>query len=183
MLNYLAYGSNLHPLRLTERVPSARLRLRLFLPGYRVVFNKQGQDGSAKCNLEPSDPNDQAYAALYEIAPHEKALLDSCEGCGCGYRDISLSLQADERGWQVFTYLAEAQYIDASLKPFAWYRDLVVAGADYLAFPGNYSARLGEIETLSDSDRRREADHRELLQRIRRVADPHPLPALCRASL
>jgi hypothetical protein len=79
-LHYLAYGSNLHPIRLRQRVNSARLIATLSLPGYRVLFNKRGQDLSAKCNLvatglNPGRENDGAkLAAMKYESIFRKAL-------------------------------------------------------------------------------------------------------------
>ena len=49
IIHYLAYGSNLHPLRLTLRVPSARVIGVVEMPGYMLEFHKRSIDGSGKC--------------------------------------------------------------------------------------------------------------------------------------
>ncbi len=53
-LLYFACGSNLHPLRLSLRVPAARFQGALALTGYQLRFNKRGRDGSGKGNLLPT---------------------------------------------------------------------------------------------------------------------------------
>ena len=56
LLYYLAYGSNLHPVRLTERVPSARFLGLTSLFGYQLRFHKRHEpDGSGKCNMYHTD--------------------------------------------------------------------------------------------------------------------------------
>lgn len=50
-IHYLAYGSNLHPIRMTERVPSARVLGAIELPDHLLAFNKRSTDGSSKCLL------------------------------------------------------------------------------------------------------------------------------------
>jgi gamma-glutamylcyclotransferase len=50
-LYYLAYGSNLHPLRLMQRVSSAKVEDVIELPGRQGNFHKRSPDGSGKCNL------------------------------------------------------------------------------------------------------------------------------------
>lgn len=172
MLQYLAYGSNLHPVRLTERVPSARLLQRLRLEDCRVVFRKRGQDGSAKCSLQRSVPGEAAYAALYGIDPEEKDLLDRFEGCGGGYCDVALILHADDQVWEVFTYIAQPGYLDPSLKPFDWYRDLVVAGSEYLDFPSIYTQVIRNTQATPDGDPVRAGIHLELLERVSKVLTP-----------
>lgn len=83
---YLAYGSNLHPLRLVRRVPSARLVGTVPLPGYRLAFHKRGMDGSAKCDLELADESGSlAYGAVYSVAAQDIHGLDRLEDLGAGY--------------------------------------------------------------------------------------------------
>lgn len=166
MLHYLAYGSNLHPIRLAERVPSARLLQRLRLDDCRVVFHKRGQDGSAKCSLERSVPGEAAYAAVYGIDPEEKGLLDRFEGCGGGYCDITLVLHGNDQLREVFTYIAQPEYLDPSLRPFDWYRDLVVAGSEYLAFPSTYTQLMRNTQAIPDDDTLRAGIHQHLLERV-----------------
>lgn len=48
-VHYLAYGSNLHPLRLTARVSSARPLGTVPMPGYKIAFHKRSIDHSGKC--------------------------------------------------------------------------------------------------------------------------------------
>lgn len=80
-LHYLAYGSNLHPLRLMERVPSARLIGVTEITGYQLRFHKRGKDGSAKCDLCWSDDRKSSvFGAIYRIASNEKPILDRAEG-------------------------------------------------------------------------------------------------------
>lgn len=49
---YLAYGSNMHPRRLAGRVEIIDFVGTVRLDGYKLVFKKRSNDGSAKCHLE-----------------------------------------------------------------------------------------------------------------------------------
>lgn len=83
---YLAYGSNLHPRRLVERVPSAKAIGVVELSGYRLAFHKQSTDGSGKCMFYTEQGNDQKiYCVLYQLDTSKKAALDAAEGIGMGY--------------------------------------------------------------------------------------------------
>ncbi|MDH3909632.1 MAG: gamma-glutamylcyclotransferase, partial [Gammaproteobacteria bacterium] len=62
---YAAYGSNLHPRRLRERIKSATLRGTSFLHKYTLQFHKRGQDRSAKCGF--SDCGQGMHVAVYEV--------------------------------------------------------------------------------------------------------------------
>lgn len=45
----LAYGSNLHPLRLRKRVSTANLIGIVEMQGYQLAFHKRSTDESGKC--------------------------------------------------------------------------------------------------------------------------------------
>ena len=75
---YAAYGSNLHPRRLRERIRSATLRGTSFLHKYTLQFHKRGQDRSAKCGF--SDCGQGMHVAVYEVDDADRKVLDVIEG-------------------------------------------------------------------------------------------------------
>ena len=80
---YFAYGSNLHPVRLMERVPSAEFVGVIKQPRYRLAFHKKSRDGSGKCNILESDSElDQVFGVIYQLNPLHKNDLDRFEGNG-----------------------------------------------------------------------------------------------------
>lgn len=164
---YLAYGSNLHPVRLIERVPSAQLVGTTRLDGYRVVFMKRGRDGSSKANLVFTDETHHAaYAAVYEMAAHEKPLLDAIEGLGAGYEEQTLEVSVNGETLAAYTYVAAATHLAPGLAPFDWYRTLVTAGASHHGFPHEYIETLGAVPAQPDRDPQRRAAHEALLDRV-----------------
>ncbi len=77
LVHYLAYGSNLHPLRFAKRVPSAQIIGRIELAGYQIAFHKKGKDGSGKCLFyKTGDKAHIMYGALYSFDSREKKELD-----------------------------------------------------------------------------------------------------------
>jgi hypothetical protein len=159
---YLAYGSNLHPLRLGERVPSAAFEALAALPGRRLVFDKRGQDGSGKCNLAFSaDPRHRVLAAVYSLDAAEIPLLDRFEGAGYEHQALRLTVGGRQRS--VFAYVAPPLHCDPRLKPFRWYRELVYLGARHHGFPADYLQDLAAVETIEDRDLDRRDRHRALL--------------------
>ncbi|MBD3670183.1 MAG: gamma-glutamylcyclotransferase [Gammaproteobacteria bacterium] len=165
MVYYLAYGSNLHPLRLLERVPSSRPVGRVELEGFRLAFHKLGQDGSGKCNIVESDnPEDRVHAALYTLAREEKPLLDGFEGAGYSVEYLEVPWQG--RRIQAFVYIAEAPYIDDKLAPYHWYKEIVRLGASHLDLPGHYIQYIEEHESIQDPDLERDSKHARLIERI-----------------
>lgn len=165
-LYYLAYGSNLHPLRLRERVPSAKLLGILQAPGWRVQFRKRGQDRSAKCDLVRAGAGDSAYAALYTLDARDKPRLDVAEGVGRGYDETTLEVTLAGRNFTPFAYLAAATHVDPMLRPFHWYLQLVIAGARYHRLPAAYVAALAAVPAVADPDGERALQHEQLLGRI-----------------
>jgi len=165
-LHYVAYGSNLHPLRIQERVPSAALLGVVTMPGRCVRFHKKGKDYSAKCDLVVSDSEAIAYGALYEFDSTDKAGIDEAEGLGHGYRQATVSLPLNNITYRAYVYVASASHIDGSLNPYHWYKQLVLCGAYYHRFPEEYIAELKSVSSIRDPDTARSAMNEALLARM-----------------
>ena len=145
---YAAYGSNLHPVRLTARVPSAELIGTCFLRGWSLRFHKLSNiDGSAKCSVEQG--GEGTWHAIYRMAAGEKRLLDACEGLGNGYDDLSLDVPEFGR---CFTYIASASHIRPGLEPFDWYKAMVLRGCEANRFPADYVAGIEAVDSVPDPD-------------------------------
>lgn len=166
-IHYLAYGSNLHPLRLTLRVPSAQLVGIVRLDGYRLRFRKRGKDGSAKCDLDfTNDPSHAAYAAVYEMRVAEAGLLDEAEGLGSGYDKTYVDVSVGGEPCTAFVYRASQSHISGDLQPYRWYKELVLAGARKHAFPPDYLRWISSIPSRTDPERRRRLEMEDLLVRL-----------------
>jgi len=164
--HYLAYGSNLHPLRLRERVPSSILQGQLCLPGYRLAFHKLGQDGSGKCNIIKTDKQDDwVHAALFELDAGEKTLLDGFEGAGYAVEEMALEWQG--MSIRPFIYIAEGNWIDDGLLPYHWYREIVGLGARYHGLADEYIAFIEGQASIQDPVSERGHRHGQLIERMR----------------
>ena len=167
MLYYFAYGSNLHPVRLLERVPSAQLVGVIKLRQHRLAFHKKGHDRSSKCNLvRTGEESDGVYGAIYEMDSAHKEALDCIEGNGNGYHDRQLTVELHGKEHSCFTYFAQQSYIENNLKPYHWYKDLVVLGAKHLQFPDGYVRSIELIESVEDLDDARREHHDLLIEKI-----------------
>ena len=163
-LHYLAYGSNLYPRRLQQRVPSARVISTVGLMGWQLKFHKRGQDASAKCNIiQTGKTADVVYGAIYEMLASEKAKLDKVEGLNAGYSRAHIEIA--EQG-AVFFYTAEKEYIDNDLLPFDWYKEFVVAGGRFHAFPETYLAQINCVNAIPDYDEARYQQHMTILDMV-----------------
>lgn len=168
---YAAYGSNLHPVRILERVPSAWLVGTCALPGWSLRFHKRGADGSAKCDIVTGDEG--AHVAVYDLSAAHRRRLDTIEGAGYEARALELP------GFgQAYAYFAADSHIDVGLKPYAWYRALIAIGCRYHRFPADYVARLAGVDTIDDPDGARHESHMALVRRALAADDvfvpPHP---------
>ncbi len=170
MLFYLAYGSNLHRLRLADRVPSAKLVGPVELPGRRIAFHKLSTDGSGKANLlESGCEEDVAWGAVYQLAPAHVARLDRAEGLGNGYDRSRILVRLGETQYDCFIYSAARSHIDDSLRPYLWYKEFVLAGARYLCLPQCYIDSLARVESIDDPLEDRAASNGDFLERMRRM--------------
>jgi gamma-glutamylcyclotransferase (GGCT)/AIG2-like uncharacterized protein YtfP len=167
---YLAYGSNLHPLRLTERVRSAQFIGIVEMEGKRLAFHKRSIDGSGKCMFyETGNPTDAVYAALYQFDSGERAELDRLEGLGSGYSAQLAKVQVAGCSYLPFIYVAQSAYISASLSPYEWYKSMVMLGGAFHHLPTAYMNSICSIPAIPDPDGARAAEWRAVAERMRAI--------------
>ena len=158
---YFAYGSNMLTERLRARCPSTRARGIAVAAGYRLEFFKRGKDKSGKATLvKLAQPGQQVFGVLFEIGIGGRPALDKAEGKGSGYDridDFTVNMLPDGTQAQVTTYLASCSAIDDRLKPFDWYHDLLIAGAEQHKLPEEYVVKLREYATIPDPHPNRNA--------------------------
>lgn len=172
-IHYLAYGSNLHPMRLKARVPSARIVGVVEMTGYKLAFHKRSIDGSGKC-LIYTEQGDQhkMYGVLYEFDPLEKAALDVLEGNGKGYIEQIIQFPLNGETYTPYIYGAQSTHIDPNLTPYHWYKNLVLAGASYHNFPAEYIAAIEAIPSKADPDLARTQNNEQLLAQMAQTLAP-----------
>ena len=165
---YAAYGSNLHPLRLSLRLPKSRFEGTAAIAGRRLCFNKISNDKtdkSAKCNIVGGDAS--IHVTVYDLDEQDRAELDQIEGVGSGYSVETI--EVPEFG-ECFTYVATASFIDDELRPYSWYQELVLAGCEALRFPIDYIAMIQEIAAIDDPDQARHVANMEIVEQARMSA-------------
>ncbi len=146
---------------------SLRLRRSTFVPpdgsDGQAIFHKRSNDGSAKCNaFKTGVSTDAVIGAVYELPKNEKPALDRAEGVGRGYHEETVRvLSPQNKEITVYTYIADAAFIDNSLKPYSWYEDFVLAGAEEHRLPLAYvETRVRAVHAIRDPDARREQARR-----------------------
>lgn len=159
-LHYFAYGSNLHPIRMQERVPSAVVIGVVRAEGRKLTFSKRSKDCSGKCSFyESGNPTDVVYGVLYEFDSADKEKLDRAEGKGYGYNEQLVSFELNGLVYAPFTYVADHKHVVSNLVPYEWYKQFVVEGAKYHAMPDEYIAWLESITAITDPDTERNAEN------------------------
>jgi gamma-glutamylcyclotransferase len=168
-VRYFAYDSNMLTVRLCERVPSATAIGIGQLKGHALRWDKRSwRDGSGKCDAEfTGQQSDVVWGVIFELDPEEKPALDKAEGLGAGYMEKTVNILTEAEPITAVTYFATDK--DASLRPYHWYKALVIAGAREHGLPPSYRSRLELVVTVSDPDPARASMHNALGAR----ATPH----------
>jgi len=162
-LLYAAYGSNLHPVRLGERIATARLVGSARVAGWSLRFHKRSNvDGSGKCDIVPAAG--AIHVAVFDIDSAARRRLDAIEGLGQGYDEARLPVPGFG---DCMTYRAAATHVDASLQPLAWYRELVIRGCEYHGFPPEYVDRIRSVPAVADADAARRREMWAIAARLR----------------
>ena len=147
--DYFAYGSNMDQEQMRDRIesttgtmrrcyemPPGRLKVvsGAFINGWKLVFNKQGADGSGKANME--NANDTLYGILYKIDSNAKNRLECFE---VGYHEFPLDVHkfGDTLHTDAQTFIADKDKIRTNLKPKRKYRDHLLRGEEYLTHAEN----------------------------------------------
>ena len=155
-MKYFAYGSNMFLSRIRERTPSAKLLTTGILFEHKLIFHKSSYDGSGKCDACQTDKYyDHIYGVVYEIPKSEKQELDLAEGLDIGYEEkkVSIFIESKKTIIEAITYYATE--IDASLKPYHWYKNFVLAGAIENNLPDEYVDFIQKTPSLDDPDVKR----------------------------
>ncbi len=167
---YFAYGSNMLGERLKARCPSAVFVGPAYVCGYELQFSKRSIDCSGKATIvESKDSFQKLYGAIFQIDESEIGKLDKAEGSGYERRDDFVVVKLDDgREIRVTTYIAKPKETDASLVPFDWYKNLVIAGAHQSGLPESYISKLERYDSVSDpvATRKSFVEAQSLLDRL-----------------
>ncbi len=148
-IRYLAYGSNMWPRRIELRLGPCEAIGIASLREYALRFHKRGGDGSGKCDaFHTGNPADTLYGVVYSLSRAQREMLDEFEGPGYASRDVPVRTHSGML--TAYAYLAKAGHVDADLRPFSWYKAIVVAGARAHGLPAHYIDSLAAIGASPD---------------------------------
>jgi hypothetical protein len=158
-----AYGSNMLAGRIQLRCPSATALGMAELHGHDLHWHKRSADGSGKCDVVKSDePSSIVFGVLYRLSAAEKSALDRAEGLGSGYAEKSVKLVLNGEARDAVVYYATC--VSSELRPYKWYKALVMAGAREHGLPEHYIARIEATEAMEDPDKARHESKMRLLK-------------------
>jgi gamma-glutamylcyclotransferase len=162
---YLAFGSNMHRLRLERRVGAVVDHGRVHLPDYRHAFTKLGRDGTGKGNIRPH-LGARVYGVLYELSFAQLDVLETYEG---GYERVALEVPAapDQRGERIVALSFVSSMWIHGLAPTDAYLEHYRRGMREHDFPDAYVREVLAAAALA-SVRIRDVDSPDSV--VRRVA-------------
>ncbi len=151
--------------RLKERTPSAQAVGTAYVEGRNLTFTKESKDGSGKCDIEQADSREaRVWGVLFRIDSSESELLDSAEGLRHGYRSEHILTVLEGGTMSAVAYFATKT--NKALRPYDWYKALVLAGAIEHQLPEEYVSKLREIPAEPDPDVSRRQKNEALLKNI-----------------
>jgi gamma-glutamylcyclotransferase (GGCT)/AIG2-like uncharacterized protein YtfP len=165
ILHYFAYGSNLHPLRLKQRIASAQLVGTATIPGYELCFAKRGQDDSGKGHIKPVTHLSVVHGVVYQMAAEHKTDLDHFEGPG--YTTTSFEVEIYRETYACYAYVGVSSHLDENLQPFHWYKSLIILGAEFHDFPASYIRNIQQTPSIPDLDWHRNRKNERLIADIK----------------
>lgn len=130
---YFAYGSNMLPERLLERIGKYHTAFPVYLSDYRFVYNKKSCDGTTKANIE-GIKYEVVHGVCFEIDSDDIAILQKYE-VGYNRANVSVSYSKDKLT-SVVTFISSS--IDETLKPSSEYKGLVLKGASHWHLDKSY---------------------------------------------
>lgn len=139
------------PERMRARLGHCSLLGKAWLDGYTLRFHKNGMDGSGKCDaFQTGQAKDRLYAAVFELSSSQKHRLDKIEGSG--YASLSVRMDSESGSLRGELYVTKPQFIDTTLRPFCWYKALVLEGALHLGLPPTYTGAIRAVDARADPD-------------------------------
>lgn len=129
---YFAYGSNMNPDRLYERVGEFYHYEYGLLKGYKLTFNKKsGVIGYGYATVEEC-PNSYVQGVIYALSRNQVATLDGYEGYPYHYVKKYLTVETSGGLKECVVYIAHASKLGVGLRPTAEYFKHIQIGRGFI---------------------------------------------------
>ena len=137
---YAAYGSNMDPVQMLERCPHSPAAGTGWLSGWRLSFGGEEMGWDGALAMVVPHPDSQVFVALYDLSPHDLAVLDYWEGADTGlYNKIKLRISTLDGDVLAWVYVLDGY--EGGL-PSARYLGLIAEAAQAAGAPDEYVAEL-----------------------------------------
>src|SRR5208282_3249315 len=180
---YFAYGSNMCTKRLVRRGGEVKKVAVGYITGRTLCFDKMSDDGSGKCDCARSKNDaDKVYGVIFRVNTDRRDHLDELER---GYvteavtinliqeNGVGTSRAADSEGnviEKVLIYVADENKKSTLLRPYNWYKRLVLLGTKEHDLPAEYVSQIRAVSTQPYS--RKLKDHPTQLIRAGLPSNP-----------
>jgi hypothetical protein len=137
---YAAYGTNLDPIRMSERCPHSPLQTTGWLEGWRLTFGgeEHGWDGALATIVQ--DAFEQVFVAVYDVSAEDESELDSWDSADTGlYRKTKVRVKTLTGELLVWAYVLDAY--EGGL-PSASYLGVLADAAEAADAPDDYVADI-----------------------------------------
>ncbi len=115
--------------RIFKRLPKAKVA---FLPGYEVVFNKEGM-GKGNPNVKPGERG--VWGVVYEVDEKDLQKLDRISP---KYERKLVRVVIDGEECEAWVYIAKPEFVNDSLKPDRSCIERMIKGAKFHRLPEEY---------------------------------------------
>ena len=115
--------------RIFKRLPKAKVA---FLPGYEVVFNKEGM-GKGNPNVKPGERG--VWGVVYEVEEKDLQKLDRISP---KYERKLVRVVIDGEECEAWVYIAKQEFVNDSLKPDRSCIERMIKGAKFHRLPEEY---------------------------------------------
>ena len=133
---YAAYGSNMDPEQMLERCPHSPFAGTGWLNGWRLTFGGEEMGWDGALAMVVPDAGSQVFCALYDMSPHDMAVLDYWESADTGlYTRIKLRVSTLDD--DVLAWVYSLNGYEGGL-PSARYLGLIAEAAQAAGAPDEY---------------------------------------------
>lgn len=80
------------------------------------------------------------------------------------YIDKEIEITLNEKTYKVLLYIADEEFINENLKPYTWYKNLVIEGCIENNFPKDYITLLKNVPSKIENNEKRKQKWIELLK-------------------
>lgn len=153
---YFAYGSNLSMCRMESRTGPIRQKQVCVLKGYRLAFNKQGDNGDIYANII-IESDRKVWGVIYLCDSAAMAKLDVPEGVAMGHyrRQPVPVVTTSGETVEAVAYVAQPNYVCKEGRPSDGYLGKILKGAEEHGLPDEY---IRSIELLAKGKGRGEEE-------------------------